>query len=169
MIIAIFIWCYGQWRSIEKLLVRWVIILGVLLGCLGVLTWFSGQVRSTMYSSQQVGSNEWLSYTPELMSGLEISNKPVFIDFTAAWCLSCQVNKKVALSNKDVMARFQELEVVLVRVDWTRKDPEILAWLSKFGRSSVPLYVYYPDGLKASFVILPELLTPGKILDYLSR
>jgi thiol:disulfide interchange protein len=90
----------------------------------------------------------------------------VFVDFTAAWCLSCQVNKRVALQTDAVEAAFRARGVETFRADWTRRDPVITAALERFGRSGVPLYVLYPGG-DAAPVLLPAVLTPGLVLDAL--
>ncbi len=87
----------------------------------------------------------------------------MFVDFTARWCLSCQVNEKIALDNTSVRARFAERGIATLRADWTDTNDAISRALAGFGRASVPLYVYYPAGGKDP-VILPELLTPGIVL-----
>ena len=86
---------------------------------------------------------------------------------TAAWCLTCQVNKKTSLGTDAVRDAFDRAGVTTVRADWTNEDPEITAFLDRFGRSGVPLYVYFPGGA-AEPVLLPEVLTPGVVLDALA-
>jgi thiol:disulfide interchange protein len=72
--------------------------------------------------------------------------QPVFVDFTAAWCVTCQYNKKTTLANADVMADLQAKNVALLRADWTRRDPAITAALAQLGRNGVPVYVLYKAG-----------------------
>jgi thiol:disulfide interchange protein len=67
----------------------------------------------------------------------------VFVDFTAAWCVTCQYNKKTTLSNAEVLADFEAKNVALLRADWTRRDPAITAALAQLGRNGVPVYVIY--------------------------
>ena len=87
--------------------------------------------------------------------------KPVFVDFTATWCLICQVNKKTALRTDATRQLFQEAGVVSLSADWTRRDPAITAELEKFGRSGVPLYLLYSTEGEVS--VLPQNLTNGII------
>ncbi|HEY5908052.1 MAG TPA: thioredoxin family protein, partial [Vicinamibacteria bacterium] len=89
------------------------------------------------------------------------------VDFTAAWCLTCQVNERVALARPDVVERFRREGIVALRADWTRRDDHITEALAAYGREGVPVYVLYgPDGAPR---ILPELLTPGIVLSALDE
>jgi len=92
---------------------------------------------------------------------------PVFVDFTATWCLICQVNKKVALRTDEADALFVAAGVTTLEADWTRYDPVITDKLESFGRSGVPLYVLYsPDG---SVELLPQSLTSGIIREAVEK
>ncbi|MEP6942851.1 MAG: thioredoxin family protein, partial [Betaproteobacteria bacterium] len=91
---------------------------------------------------------------------------PVFVDFTAAWCVTCQVNKQLVLNTAAMRDAFSSRGVALVRADWTRRDPEIGAALSALGRNGVPVYVLYRPG-KAP-LLLPEVLQQRMILDALA-
>ena len=111
----------------------------------------------------------WQAFTPERVKEAMADGAPVFIDFTAAWCLSCQVNERVALEEQEVVSRFQELGVKTFKADWTARDESITRALAQFGRNSVPLYVLYSkDGSKEP-IILPEILTPGIVLQALDK
>ena len=92
----------------------------------------------------------------------------MFIDFTAAWCLSCQVNEKIALGDETVQQKIREMEVVTLKADWTSRDVEITNALAAFGRNSVPLYVLFPPGSNDP-VLLPEIITPGIVLEALEE
>ena len=94
-------------------------------------------------------------------------DRPVFLDFTAEWCLTCKVNEKTVLNTKEVIGKFRALNVLPVRADWTNRNPDITRLLSKFGRSGVPLYVVFPPGRSGTPIVLPEVITPGIVLDAL--
>ena len=99
---------------------------------------------------------EWTAFTPATVAALTAAGRPVFVDFTAAWCVTCQVNKRLVLNADDVRARFAEKRVALVRADWTRRDPAITKALSALGRNGVPVYVLYRPGKEP--LLLPEVL-----------
>ncbi len=97
------------------------------------------------------------------MMEAQASGRPVFVDFTAAWCVTCQVNKLGALSEGSVKAAFAEHDVALFRADFTNQDPEIAAALARHGSAGVPLYLMYPANSGAPEV-LPPLLTGGLVI-----
>jgi thiol:disulfide interchange protein DsbD len=99
---------------------------------------------------------EWTAFTPAAVAALTASGRPVFVDFTAAWCVTCQVNKRLVLNADDVRARLAEKGVALVRADWTRRDPAITQALAALGRNGVPVYVLYRPGKEP--LLLPEVL-----------
>jgi thiol:disulfide interchange protein DsbD len=111
----------------------------------------------------------WRPYSKAALAEALKTPQPVFVDFTADWCLTCQVNKRVAIETKAVAERFRELGVIPLLADWTQPNPEIAEALRELGRSGVPAYVFYPaDRLKPP-VILPEVLTPQVVLNALEK
>ena len=107
-------------------------------------------------------SEPWQDYTPQRVAQLVAAGQPVFVDFTAAWCVTCQVNKRLVLNTDAVRQAFAQGKVALVRADWTRRDPVIGAALAALGRDGVPVYVLYrPD--KAP-LLLSELLSKQEVL-----
>ncbi len=106
---------------------------------------------------------EWEPWSAQRVEELRRAGTPVFVDFTARWCLTCIVNERVTLANPAVRSRFKEAGVATLRADWTDTNDEIARALGSFGRASVPLYVYYPGGARDP-VLLPEILTPGIVL-----
>jgi thiol:disulfide interchange protein/DsbC/DsbD-like thiol-disulfide interchange protein len=109
------------------------------------------------------GAAAWEAWSPEKVAQLRSQGTPVFIDFTAKWCLSCQVNERFALDNPQVAARFKERGVTALLADWTDRNDIIARALSGYGRASIPLYVYYRPGVEEP-IFLPEILTPGIVL-----
>jgi thiol:disulfide interchange protein len=113
------------------------------------------------------GAN-WQPWSAEAVQKYQSQGRPVFVDFTASWCLSCQVNERVALGKPEVRKAFADGHVVLMRADWTRYDDSITRALNSFGRSGVPTYALYVPG-EAQPRLLPEVLTPGIVTDALAQ
>jgi thiol:disulfide interchange protein len=111
-------------------------------------------------------SGPWRSYSADRVAQLTSTGRPVFVDFTAAWCVTCQVNKQLVLNTDAVQQAFAGSNVALVRADWTRRDAEIGRALAALGRNGVPVYVLYRPG-KAP-LLLPEVLQQRMILDALA-
>jgi len=113
--------------------------------------------------SRSVAASEpWQDYTPQRVAQLVAAGQPVFVDFTAAWCVTCQVNKQLVLNTDAVRQAFAQGNVALIRADWTRRDPVIGAALAALGRDGVPVYVLYrPDRPP---LLLSELLSRQEVL-----
>jgi thiol:disulfide interchange protein len=111
----------------------------------------------------------WAPYTQQALDQARAGGHPVFIDFTAAWCLSCQVNERAVLRSSDVQKQFSGKNITLLKADWTQYDPEITRELASVGRSGVPTYVIYPAGASSRADVLPELLTKSIVLDALKK
>ena len=111
---------------------------------------------------------EWQAFSNDLLDQHLADGKNVFIDFTADWCITCKANERVVFSSNRVKDRFDELGFEMIKADWTNRNPEITRALESFGRNGVPLYVIYSENLDEP-MILPELLTPGIVLNALDQ
>ena len=115
-----------------------------------------GASRAAADFKQALGVEPW---SPERVDALRAEGHPVFVYFTAAWCITCQVNERITFDNAKVAAFVSERGIAMLEADWTNEDPRITKALARFGRNGVPLYLYYPRGARAP-VILPQILTP---------
>lgn len=93
--------------------------------------------------------------------------KPIFVDATASWCITCQINERTTLNSKAVSDAFQEKGIAVLVADWTSRNEEITSYLESFGRRGVPLYVFYPA--KGDPVVLPQLLTISTVIEAISK
>jgi thiol:disulfide interchange protein DsbD len=113
------------------------------------------------------GESGWQDYAPERVQALTAAGRTVFVDFTAAWCVTCQVNKRLVLNTDAVRRAFAQHDVALLRADWTRRDTTIGRALAALGRSGVPVYVLYRPGHEP--LLLPEVLSQGVVIDALAN
>jgi thiol:disulfide interchange protein len=111
----------------------------------------------------------WQPYSEQAVDAARAAGHPVFIDFTAAWCLSCQVNERVVLKTAEVESALLKGGVVTMKADWTNDDPAITAKLASVGRAGVPTYVVYPAAVGSAADVLPELLTKDLVLKAILR
>ncbi len=104
----------------------------------------------------------WSAWSPAAQGAALGVGRPVFVDFTAAWCITCQANKRLVLADERVERAFAQADVVRLRADWTRRDEAITRELARFARSGVPLYVLYDRA--GSPHLLPEILSTQGVL-----
>ncbi|MET0379233.1 MAG: thioredoxin family protein, partial [Spongiibacteraceae bacterium] len=107
---------------------------------------------------------QWENYSAQKLADLRADGKPVFVNFTAAWCISCLVNEREALQQQSLGAAFKQQGITYLKGDWTNQDSEIAKKLAEFGRSGVPLYLFFPRGTGKDAVVLPQILTPDIVL-----
>jgi len=174
VIIAFAAWLYDSTRSGSL----WLRHIGTIVASLAAATAIVGGLAATesiplsasptVPASSATTHQNWQPYSAARLEALRLAGKPVFLNFTAAWCITCLVNERVALGNDAVTKAFHDEGITYLKGDWTNMDQPIRAKLAEFGRSGVPLYVYYPPGSAAEPIILPQLLLPDTIFNAIS-
>jgi thiol:disulfide interchange protein DsbD len=165
VLIAAGCWAIGRWSRAGRG-VRGVALIGALSAiALGLALAWPRAGADAVRPDPQAG---WQPWSDAALQAARAQGRAAFVDFTAAWCITCQVNKRLVLSADAVERRFAERGVVRLRADWTRRDPAITAALAALDRSGVPVYALYPGG-GGEPVLLPEVLTQRLVLDALDR
>lgn len=175
LLIAIGTWIFGKWATpLKSKAVRLVAtaMTVIFVGLGGGTALFTAkqhrEIVSTGVETKVVSDSGWENYSPERIAELRAQGVPVFVDFTAKWCLICQANK-VILHSSEVQKAFKEKGVVAMAADWTKKDSVITKELEKLGRSGVPVYVLYPGDLQQKPYILPQTLSGNVVREYLEK
>ncbi len=169
LVISVACWMKGAFvlptASATKRTVVFVLMLMLVLG--SGIYFIGGKFRSTniaLADSRLRGG--WQAFTPERLRTELDQGHSVFVDFTAAWCLTCKFNEANVLESTEVREAFQRHAIVKLKADWTNGDPTITKLLQQFGRPGVPLYVLYP-GKSEEPIVFPEVLTKGMVLEKL--
>lgn len=175
LLLAIAGWVLGRWPGKAA---GSVVAGFVLAAAVAVPVWAVREFAPVRFDSSQVLllssikpdsiNSAWQPYTPDLVAQYRAQGRAVFVDFTASWCLSCQVNERVILDSDAVKQHLRDSGVALVRADWTNQDPDITKALAALGRSGVPTYAIYPADPNAPAQVLPEVLTKGIVIDALN-
>ncbi|MBQ7568908.1 thioredoxin family protein [bacterium] len=176
VLLGMAVWIYGRWGQYGA---RWLSALALVLALLG---WGSGcyvyyyQAQRTISVGDGAAQRSEVSrdsfaegWSERAVREAVAAGRPVFIDFGASWCLTCQVNERNVLSDERVREAFKRGNVLFLKADWTNNDADITAALESFGRSGVPLYVYYNGQPDAQPQLLPELLTVDGVLKVLEK
>lgn len=160
LFIALGLWILEKNQSSDGF-AKWMSLSSVTI-LLGAALWLA----PTDYENiEQDTSSNLNSYSPELLDSLLAENKPVFLNFTADWCITCKVNEAIVLNQVSIKNALESKGIVYLKADWTRKDETIANKLAEYGRTGVPLYLLYSsEGIP---VILPELLTEDMLLSYI--
>jgi thiol:disulfide interchange protein len=169
LIVAVACWMKGAFivptASIAKRTTTLVLMLLLLIG--SGFYFIGDKFQSAKIDiAQGASGGDWQLFTPERLQTERDQGHAVFVDFTAAWCLTCKFNEKAVLDNSEVRDAFQRHGIVKLKADWTNGDPQITKLLQQFGRPGVPLYVLYP-GKSQEPIVFPELLTKSILLDKL--
>ncbi|MBL8149322.1 MAG: thioredoxin family protein [Blastocatellia bacterium] len=169
-------WILGRWGSIvntfqSRVIARTVLIVMLAVGLYIAISVANSSVQALSASKGTVRSYgiDWEPFSPEKVKELREAGKPIFIDFTAAWCLSCQVNERVTFTSDEVKEEFKRRGIVTMKADWTNRDETIAKTLAEFGRNGVPLYVIYSKDPNQPPVVLPEVITPSIVLAELRK
>jgi thiol:disulfide interchange protein DsbD len=174
LLLSLAAWIWGRWHTpVRSATVKSVAKIAVILAVVGGV-WFGAQARHSVAPSSTASSEHgegiaWETFSAAKLDELRAAGKPVFIDFTVAWCITCKVNEFRTFGSDDVRESFEMNGVTPLVADWTNYDAEITAALDRFGRQSVPLYVYYAPGKDSVPQILPQLLKPEHVLEALNK
>lgn len=115
------------------------------------------------------GEFAWEPFSLSVLEAQLGNGKPVFLDFTAEWCLTCKVNERTIIADQRVQDKIRSSGIFAMKADWTNRNPDITRLLAKFGRSGVPLYVLFPSGRPNEPIVLPEVLTTAMLLEALEQ
>lgn len=160
-------WIYGAFRGLRAA--------GIALLAAGLGTWFFGGLFSraeapgAAVATPSKDGIPWVAFSTAELDRLLDEGAPVFVDFTADWCITCKFNERTAINTPAVRAVLAERGIVPMKADWTNANPEITNALREFGRVGVPFYVFYPKGRAVPPVVFPELLTEAILLDGLKK
>jgi thiol:disulfide interchange protein len=183
------VWILGQMRGVDA-----IVGLGTLLLLIAILAWIKGSFWTPVSSwrSRVLAATAmlcvlllsagaygfvtkpsrlvWQQFSQAKLDDALASGRPVFVDFTADWCITCKTNERFAIDTSRVRQEFSKRNVVMLKADWTKGDPEITEILKQHGRAGVPMYLVYPGGGKETPpVLLPELITSQTVLDALNK
>ncbi|HXW64665.1 MAG TPA: thioredoxin family protein [Burkholderiaceae bacterium] len=161
---ALFAWSAGMAQRGARGF-RWLAGAAALLAILTMVPLAQSGTNEPLRASLAVVGEDWAAWSQEEQREALARGSPIFVDFTAAWCITCQANKRLVLHNDQVQQAFQQHGVVLMRADWTRRDEAIARELARFARSGVPMYVLYDR--KGNAHLLPEILSTKIVLDEL--
>jgi thiol:disulfide interchange protein DsbD len=161
------LWLWGTSPASAQIGARTVMRAGALLAIVGAGACLLALQRLPAAASTGTDAS-WRPWSAADLQALRAAGKPVLVNMTAAWCITCLANERVALSSQSVQQQLRDLGIVYLKGDWTQRDAAITSYLSQFERNGVPLYVVYPSGAGAPEV-LPQMLTPAMVIAALQR
>ena len=172
LFLAFALWAYGRsaggqrtavWRTAAVAGLAACIAAGVNIGDRAIASTADNAPTGSVH---RLGKLEPEAFTPERVVGYVQSDTPVFVYFTADWCISCKVNERIALATDEVGDAFNDRGIKVIEGDWTTEDPVITEWLARYDRAGVPLYLYFPAGSSLDeAAVLPQVLLPGLVID----
>ena len=170
VLIAFAAWLYEGVRLSERQWRRWGLGASALslIAAFALLPLTGTDRPSSAAAIEEQAGLTWLPFSAGKIEELQAQGRPVFVDFTADWCITCKLNERVALADRAVVEAFANHGVAALRADWTRQDPGITRVIEANGRAGVPLYLFYPkpgaEGERRPTIILPQILTVETIL-----
>ena len=158
VLVAMAVWVYGRWRApgATPRRARFGAVAGAALLATGLWAGWPQAPAPTDLT--------WEKWSPQTVEQLRGAGRIVYVDFTARWCATCQANKRLVFHSQAVLAAFRQKQIATLRGDWTNRDPAITAELARYRRSAVPFNLIWLPGREQP-VILPEILTPGIVLN----
>tara|TARA_B100000470_G_scaffold181526_1_gene146215 strand:+ start:1103 stop:3115 length:2013 start_codon:yes stop_codon:yes gene_type:complete len=162
LLIALGLWLMEKTQNSASILRRLTLIFS-----LGLMIFSIWLLPITSDNNSPSLKNEENAFSVQKLNSLRSEQKMVFLNFTADWCITCKVNEAIALNQDKVKKVLDEKNIIYLKADWTRKDPEIASMLASYGRTGVPLYLLFPS--QGDPIILPELLTEDLLLDFLKE
>ncbi len=162
ILLALIAWIYDSTRNTSgaKRLAANGLVVVAALATVGASMQAVGTMSTAPAAQAQAGAGQyWEPYSAARLDALREQDKPVFVNMTAAWCITCLVNEKVALSQPAFKQLLQDQGITYLKGDWTNQDAAISALLAQYGRSGVPLYLFYPPGKGSTVQVLPQILT----------
>lgn len=160
LLIAFGFWLLGKKKAGGK---------SVLLIMVVLLCWAAAALLPWKTLQNNTASTLWQPWSEQKLKSLRAEGKPVFVNMTADWCLTCLANERLVLSTSEIEQAFKDQGIVALKGDWTNADPAITTFLQTYGRSGVPLYVWFPAGHQGTGILLPQLLTRGQTLSTLRQ
>lgn len=182
--VAIAVWIVSRFSSLSSTPTRVFLVRGIAIAVAGLAFYFfifsqpgllfpgKDSLNAGVTTTPTPTATGEVGWQPFSVGGLNAalnSGKTVFLDFSAKWCLTCQVNEGTVLRSKEIEDKFKALHVVVFQADWTNQDPSITTLLRKFGRSGVPLYVIFPAKSPDHPIVLPEIINKSLVLEKLDE
>jgi thiol:disulfide interchange protein len=174
------LWVYGRQTNVNQMAVLCSGAVAIAFGCwllgrsaegawlwikrVSVLASLVAAVYLAVPQNNSANKSRWQVYSPELLQSLRAEGRPVFVNLTADWCLTCLANERVALHTETLEKAFDEMNVATLKGDWTNADPEITVLLQEYERSGVPLYLWFPANHQGKATVLPQLLTADLVI-----
>ncbi|MEJ1972759.1 MAG: thioredoxin family protein [Lacunisphaera sp.] len=153
VLVAMAAWVYGRFgRGAGRVIAAALVLGGIWSG------WPRAAEAAPVTASGY--SLKWEHWSPEAVTAARAAGRTIYVDFTARWCATCQTNKAAVFTSNDVLAALEKKNVLLLKADWTSRDPAITEELAKWNRSAVPFNLVYAPS-HAEPIVLPELLGPG--------